>query len=84
MLVLNSTALKKVRLHSLHSIQELLIDLERCNLPSEPGLCKAYFPSYYYDTATQSCKQFIYGGCGGNSNRFASQDECINTCSEYE
>ncbi|XP_059583157.1 tissue factor pathway inhibitor-like [Alligator mississippiensis] len=30
-----------------------------------------YSLQYYYDAATDSCKEFIYGGCGGNGNLWA-------------
>ena len=33
-------------------------------------MCNAFFTNFYYDTVTKSCKTFIYGGCGGNLNRF--------------
>ncbi|VDQ00429.1 unnamed protein product [Trichobilharzia regenti] len=46
----------------------------------DPGPCKASFPSYYYDSRLNQCKKFIYGGCGGNRNRFASKESCENAC----
>ena len=36
-----------------------------CLLPKEPGMCKAYFPRYFYNVETDECEQFGYGGCGG-------------------
>ena len=53
-----------------------------CNLPSETGLCKAYFPRYYFDEAAGECREFIYGGCGGNANNFETLAECQTTCQE--
>ena len=52
-----------------------------CTLPSETGLCRAYFPSYYFNSKTGQCEQFIYGGCGGNGNRFPTKQKCEQTCS---
>lgn len=26
------------------------------------------------------CVQFTYGGCGGNSNRFSTREECERYC----
>ena len=51
-----------------------------CQLPLDPGWCKAYFPSWGFDVRTQRCEQFIYGGCGGNANRFETQAECERIC----
>ncbi|XP_077997206.1 carboxypeptidase inhibitor SmCI-like [Glandiceps talaboti] len=51
-----------------------------CTLPKITGPCRAYFPSWYFNTQTAECEQFIYGGCNGNSNRFATEKECNNTC----
>ena len=51
-----------------------------CTLPHITGRCKAYFPSWYYDSASKSCKKFIYGGCGGNGNRFETEEACKARC----
>jgi hypothetical protein len=48
---------------------------ERCELESDPGYCKAYFPKYYYDKDEKKCKEFIWGGCGGIVP-FDSLEEC--------
>ncbi len=53
-----------------------------CNLPAEVGKCKAHIPSYYYDADTDSCKKFIYGGCGGNANRFPTMEKCEANCKQ--
>ncbi|BFF96228.1 male accessory gland serine protease inhibitor-like [Drosophila madeirensis] len=58
---------------------------EICGLPSSQNgdgvrACLAYIPSWSYDGRT--CVSFIYGGCGGNDNRFASQAECEAKCLE--
>jgi len=47
-----------------------------CSLPPVEGDCKAYMPRYYFDKAEKECKKFIYGGCGGNANRFMTEEEC--------
>nr|WEV89396.1 serine protease inhibitor [Pinctada imbricata] len=52
-----------------------------CELPPRAsGLCLAYIPSYSYDSARGECVRFIYGGCGGNENRFGSLQECQRRC----
>ena len=52
-----------------------------CALANETGNCEAYIPSYYYDHEIGQCRQFIWGGCGGNKNRFSSREECEAQCS---
>src|SRR6478609_5356239 len=51
-----------------------------CLLPAETGECDAAIPRYYYDAASESCKQFTWGGCGGNANNFETITECYDTC----
>jgi hypothetical protein len=51
-----------------------------CLLPFEVGRCKAAFPVFTYDVAKQSCVPAIYGGCGGNENRFDSAAACEASC----
>ncbi|OWA51381.1 putative Tissue factor pathway inhibitor [Hypsibius exemplaris] len=37
-------------------------------------------PSYFYDSEMNQCRQFIFGGCGGNANRFGTVEECESKC----
>ena len=52
-----------------------------CSLPPESGNCNAYFPSFFHNAATGVCEPFVYGGCGGNENRFDSVEACQAACS---
>lgn len=51
-----------------------------CLLPPETGVCKAYYLQYFYDAEAGECNAFVWGGCGGNANRFASVAECETAC----
>jgi hypothetical protein len=51
----------------------------QCELVPDPGLCKAYFPRYYYDQAEGKCREFIWGGCGG-----VVPFETLEACRECE
>ncbi|XP_056145785.1 collagen, type XXVIII, alpha 2a [Lampris incognitus] len=52
----------------------------RCNLILEQGSCRDYSIYWYYDKQANACAQFWYGGCGGNDNRYKTEDECKKTC----
>ncbi|XP_054928944.1 actinia tenebrosa protease inhibitors-like [Dermacentor andersoni] len=54
---------------------------DTCYLPMKVGPCFGYFPRYYYNATTNSCNQFIYGGCQGNANNFATLEKCRSACS---
>merc|ERR1711957_461667 len=43
-------------------------------------MCRALMPSFFYNSKTEKCEYFGYGGCGGNSNRFDSAEECAALC----
>ncbi|CAF1024456.1 unnamed protein product, partial [Didymodactylos carnosus] len=47
---------------------------QKCNLEPQTGVCKGMFPRFYYDGSTNSCKEFTWGGCGGNENNFKEEE----------
>ena len=51
-----------------------------CSLHAATGMCKAYMPSWFHNAVTKRCEEFIYGGCGGTANRFASREACERSC----
>ncbi|XP_052606406.1 collagen alpha-3(VI) chain isoform X2 [Peromyscus californicus insignis] len=52
-----------------------------CKLTKDGGTCDQFKLLWYYDLNERGCKRFWYGGCGGNENRFKSQEECEKMCS---
>jgi hypothetical protein len=44
-----------------------------CFQPKSIGLCRGFFEVYYFNSETRKCEKFIWSGCGGNENRWASQ-----------
>ena len=47
-------------------------------MPRAAGPCRASISRWYFDGI--SCQAFIYGGCNGNENNFASEIECSIEC----
>lgn len=51
-----------------------------CMQKKATGNCRAFIPSFFFDTQTGECTSFTYTGCGGNDNNFSSEDECDLKC----
>jgi hypothetical protein len=51
-----------------------------CTARRDSGQCEAYIPSFWHDPTTGLCEPFIYGGCGGNANRYPSREACQQAC----
>ena len=58
-----------------------LIEPDPCTLSPERGPCTASITRYYYNVTTQTCQQFLYGGCFPNENNFFTQHNCEDKCS---
>ncbi|KAG7470748.1 hypothetical protein MATL_G00117080 [Megalops atlanticus] len=54
---------------------------ESCTAAYDSGPCRAHFRMFFFDPATQTCRQFTYGGCRGNANRYGTEEECMAKCS---
>jgi len=54
--------------------------VKSCVDEPETGMCRGYFPMFHYDAETGTCKKFIYGGCGGNGNKYLTEEECMEHC----
>nr|XP_037275279.1 boophilin-H2-like [Rhipicephalus microplus] len=52
-----------------------------CGMGPEMGMCKSSVPMWYFDAGMGVCRGFVYSGCGGNSNKFSTCEECMNRCS---
>uniref|UniRef100_H0ZLV6 Papilin n=1 Tax=Taeniopygia guttata TaxID=59729 RepID=H0ZLV6_TAEGU len=48
-----------------------------CLLPSAHGPCANWTTRWYFVGVVGRCNRFWYGGCHGNKNSFASEEECM-------
>ncbi|XP_043933684.1 inter-alpha-trypsin inhibitor-like [Protopterus annectens] len=51
-----------------------------CDLKQDSGQCKAHILMWSFNAAQKRCESFLYGGCGGNGNRFITFPMCNRTC----
>lgn len=72
-----------ILLYALTGLQKLINESDStspCLQPKITGTCRAFIPSFYFDTTTGLCTAFTYTGCGGNANNFNSEEECDLKC----
>ncbi|XP_040004773.1 tissue factor pathway inhibitor a isoform X2 [Xiphias gladius] len=55
-------------------------DKDPCHLEEAPGPCRGMVTRYFFDSKSQQCKHFFYGGCFGNANNFRSLVQCQVKC----
>ncbi|NXA36421.1 PPN protein, partial [Eudromia elegans] len=53
-----------------------------CLLPSAHGPCTDWSTRWYFVAVVGKCNRFWYGGCHGNENSFASEEECMRACQD--
>ncbi|XP_023568112.1 tissue factor pathway inhibitor [Octodon degus] len=51
-----------------------------CLTPADRGMCRANETRFFYNSVTEKCHPFMYSGCGGNENNFASKRACVRAC----
>lgn len=51
-----------------------------CQEPLKIGLCKALIYRYFYNTTSQQCEKFGWGGCSPNGNNFLTLNGCQKKC----
>ncbi|XP_054991023.1 collagen alpha-4(VI) chain-like [Sorex araneus] len=51
-----------------------------CSLDPVQGECQDYILKWFYSKKEGICRQFWYGSCGGNANRFETEEECKAQC----
>ncbi|CAL1266770.1 unnamed protein product [Larinioides sclopetarius] len=53
-----------------------------CRLPQETGNCAEFRERWFFDYDNGECHRFMFSGCNGNENNFASFVECEKRCSK--
>lgn len=51
-----------------------------CLLPKKRGPCSAQIENYFYNPISGRCDRFMFSGCGGNENRFRTENSCRKHC----
>ncbi|KAE9421576.1 hypothetical protein Angca_004728, partial [Angiostrongylus cantonensis] len=51
-----------------------------CSYDPEWGSCNQLRYMWFYNQSSGRCDQFLYGGCGGNPNKFDTFEICQQTC----
>lgn len=58
-------------------------EVQICYSPVHVGNCSDRVAAWFYDAASQKCQAFVYSGCGGNANRFISEEQCERHCGRF-
>ncbi|XP_043655362.1 kunitz-type serine protease inhibitor mulgin-4 [Drosophila teissieri] len=77
---MNSLVLRRLLIFLIGLGNSVALRHGRCSFIANPGPCNGLFEMFAYDFANNVCVEFIYGGCGGNPNRFQTKRECIHLC----
>lgn len=71
--------ISKINLTFLYSFQTADCDLPVTDT-EELNLCRALIPKFFYNSTSNECQKFIYGGCNGNGNSFDAKEQCEELC----
>ncbi|KAH6925661.1 hypothetical protein HPB50_008476 [Hyalomma asiaticum] len=63
----------------LNSVPATDFDLQ-CMQKPDRGSCNLNLQRWWYNTDSEQCEIFDYGGCGGNENVYKTKDHCEITC----
>eukprot|EP00117_Sycon_ciliatum_P045843 scpid44544/ scgid1533/ Uncharacterized protein DDB_G0274171 len=51
-----------------------------CREPKSVGPCKALIPRWFYNTDSDQCERFDWGGCRPNNNNWREESACQRSC----
>jgi len=58
--------------------------MSKCFSAADSGPCARNLRRWYYDASRSGCRTFLYGGCRGNANRYVTEEDCMQSCGQYE
>uniref|UniRef100_A0A158R5U1 Papilin n=1 Tax=Syphacia muris TaxID=451379 RepID=A0A158R5U1_9BILA len=70
----------KAECENLCAAEEKKREKDVCKMERDSGPCTDPVTQWYYDSSDSTCKQFTYGGCRGNKNRFDTKEQCLKRC----
>lgn len=94
--MLNITSSSNLIISEIFSINfDQFVALKRCLAPPKVGFAQCAhsgtpagpaltIQKAYFDKVLEKCSWFVYLGCGGSDNQFASIEECNATCMSSE
>lgn len=65
---------------SSNSKRIILAQNSKCSQKFDIGACKLNVKRYFYNSTSNTCEEFIYGGCLGSENNFETKSECSLSC----
>ena len=57
------------------------LEIDSCSLQPYKGPCNGQILRYFYNSTSQKCEVFYFGGCHSNENNFFTQHDCEEKCS---
>ncbi|XP_071181081.1 protease inhibitor-like [Mytilus edulis] len=51
-----------------------------CNQRKDSGPCGETDIRFFFNSKTEQCEEFTFGGCKGNANNFRTKEVCIKHC----
>lgn len=60
--------------------EDFILPILVCSLPKQRGPCSAQIENFFYNPISGRCDRFMFSGCGGNENRFRTEESCISHC----
>uniref|UniRef100_A0A1X7SF68 BPTI/Kunitz inhibitor domain-containing protein n=1 Tax=Amphimedon queenslandica TaxID=400682 RepID=A0A1X7SF68_AMPQE len=55
--------------------------IDPCTIQPYKGPCNGQIQRYFYNSTSQKCEVFYYGGCHSNGNNFFTKHDCEEKCS---